>query len=88
VWTFQPGVGGEGSYVERRPEGPGAPAPTRFAVGSLTACGVRAAGTPARPSVTARLTMKQAEDQTPAEFLETFVVHNQIADPRWNPLER
>lgn len=83
VWTFQPGVDGVGSYIERAPAGV---APTRFAVGALTASAVRDASRPTRPGLSVRLTMKQIEDASVAVFAETFVYQNQIIDPRWNPV--
>lgn len=89
VWTFVPGVDGAGSYIERAPQpGPGAPAvpATRFAVGALTASVVRAAGSPAHPGLSVKLTMKQPEDASVAVFAESFVFQNQIPDPRWSPV--
>lgn len=88
-WSFKPGVDGVGSFIERAFEpaaGAAAISPTRFAVGTLTASVVKAAGTAAHPGLSVRLTMKQLEDASVAVFAETFVFQNQIADPRWNPL--
>lgn len=84
VWTFQSGQDGVGSYVERAA---GGAAPVRYAVGTLLASVLKPAGTPARPGLSLKLMMRQPEDNTTAVFAETFFYQNQIADPRWNPID-